>query len=105
MNIRNALQDVKSFPPLILTLNYQLMPRYIFGVLGCIMAQTAGHWPLTAKARARSQFRLVKLAFLVDKMALGHVFPQALLFFLVNVIPAKARMLEPFVYLRCNFGI
>jgi hypothetical protein len=66
------------------------MPRQIFRILGCVMAQTASHWPPTAKARARYQFRLVQLVFLVDKMALRHVFLQALLFSLVSVIPEKA---------------
>ena len=52
---------------------------------------------LTAKARARSQCRLVQLVFLVDKMALRQVFLQAPLFSLVSAVPAKAHMLEPFV--------
>jgi len=69
------------------------------------MAQTASHWPLTAKVWDRSQFRLVQLVFMVDKMALGQVFLQALLFSLISVIPAKAHMLEPFLYPRCNFGV
>lgn len=81
------------------------MPRQIFRGLGCVVAQTASHWLLTAKARAQSQFRLVQLVFLVDKMALGQVFLPALLFSLVSIIPAKPHMLEPLVYPRCNFGI
>ena len=49
------------------------------------MAQAVSLRPPTAEARVRS--RSVHAGFVVDKLALGQVFPRALRFFPVKSIP------------------
>jgi hypothetical protein len=59
---------------------------------GRAMAQAVSRRPLTSEARVRS--RSVHAGFVVDKVALGQVFPRGLQFFPVNVIPPVLHYTE-----------
>jgi hypothetical protein len=69
--------ETAALPSLILT-----------ALIVCAMAQAVSRRPLTAEARVRSQ---VRAEFLLDKVALGQVFPRVLLFSPVNFIPPVLR--------------
>jgi hypothetical protein len=55
------------------------------------MAQAVSRRPLTAEARVRSR---ANVGFVVDKVALGQVFPRVLRFSPVNLIPPVLHYLE-----------
>jgi hypothetical protein len=59
---------------------------------GRAMAQVVSRWPLTAETRVRS--RSVHVEFVVDKVALGQVFPRVLRFSPVNFIPPVLHYTE-----------
>jgi hypothetical protein len=56
------------------------------------MAQAVSRRPLTVETRVQS--RSVHLGFVVDKEALGQVFPRVLLFSPVSFIPPVLHYLE-----------
>jgi hypothetical protein len=55
------------------------------------MAQVVSRRPLTAEARVRSR---VHVGYVVDKVALGQVFPRVLRFSPVSFIPLVFHYLE-----------
>jgi hypothetical protein len=61
-------------------------------VTGCAMAQVVSRRPLIAEVRVRSWVRHV--GFVVDKVALGQVYPRVLRFSPVNFIPPVLHYLE-----------
>jgi hypothetical protein len=58
--------------------------------IGRAMAQAVSHRPLTAEARFRSRV-CVHVGFVVDKVALGQVFPPSCRFSPVSFIPLVLR--------------
>jgi hypothetical protein len=54
-----------------------------------VMAQAVSRRPFTAAARVRAQ--VIPVGFVVDKVALGHVFLRVLRFSPISIIPPHFR--------------